>query len=165
MTQKRKSWQEKLEDSKSFPKIVAFNPRLPCGKALEKWGARPGDSVVLVPHREVDEIVKEVPQGKLITIKEICKKLAEKYNVKYCCTLITGISIMTVANAAEESRMRGEKNITPYWRTLKIGGVLNEKFPGGSAKQKRLLEKEGHKVVPKGKKYVVVDFEKYLVKL
>ncbi len=49
--------------------------------------------------------------------------------------------------------------------TLKIGGVLNEKFPGKKEAQKKLLEKEGHKVIQKGKKYIVVDFEKYLVKL
>jgi hypothetical protein len=46
-----------------------------------------------------------------------------------------------------------------------MGGVLNEKFPGGAAKQKKLLEDEGHRIIPKGKRYVVVDFEKYLVKL
>jgi len=31
--------------------------------------------------------------------------------------------------------------------------------------QRKLLEKEGHKVVQKGKKFVVVDYEKFLVKL
>jgi hypothetical protein len=31
--------------------------------------------------------------------------------------------------------------------------------------QKKLLEKEGHKVVKKGKKYMVADYEKFLVKL
>ncbi|MCX7995505.1 MAG: MGMT family protein [candidate division WOR-3 bacterium] len=142
-----------------------FDPKFPCGKALQKWGAKPGDSVVLVPHIEVDEIMKKIPEGKLITIKEICEKLAEKHSTKYCCPLVAGISIMTAANAAEESRVKGEKNITPHWRTLKVAGVLNEKFPGGAERQKKLLEKEGHKVIKKGKKYVVVYFEKYLAEL
>jgi len=44
----------------------------------------------------------------------------------------------------------------------KTGGVVNEKYPGGVDAQKKLLEQEGHKVVQKGKKYVVADFEKYL---
>ncbi|OGL40729.1 MAG: hypothetical protein A3C43_10595 [Candidatus Schekmanbacteria bacterium RIFCSPHIGHO2_02_FULL_38_11] len=58
-----------------------------------------------------------------------------------------------------------KKNPTPYWRTLKSDGVINEKYPGGVEGQKKLLEKEGHKVDQKGKKSVVVDFEKSLVKL
>jgi len=48
---------------------------------------------------------------------------------------------------------------------LKTGGVINPKYPGGVERQKKLLEKEGHKVVQKGKKYVVVDYEKSLIKL
>jgi hypothetical protein len=43
--------------------------------------------------------------------------------------------------------------------------MINEKYPGGVESQKKLLEKEGHEVVQKGKKYVVVDYEKSLVKL
>jgi len=43
--------------------------------------------------------------------------------------------------------------------------VINEKYPGGVEAQKKLLEKEGHKVVQKGKKCVVVDYEKSLAKI
>jgi len=46
---------------------------------------------------------------------------------------------------------------------LKSSGIINEKYPGGVEAQKRLLEKEGHKVVQKGKNYRVADFEKCLV--
>jgi len=79
--------------------------------------------------------------------------------------MISGYYTRIVAEAAAEGEAEGKKNITPYWRTLKAGGVINEKYPGGVEGQKKLLEKEGHKVIQKGKKYVVVDFEKYLVKL
>jgi alkylated DNA nucleotide flippase Atl1 len=71
---------------------------------------------------------------------------------------------MTAANAAEEVKGKGEKNITPYWRTLKMGGVLNDKYPGGSKVQKELLEKEGFRILLKRKKYVVENYDKYLVK-
>lgn len=66
------------------------------------------------------------------------------------------------AHAAAEARAEGKKDTTPYWRTLKTGGEINEKYPGGVEAQKRLLEKEGHKVVQKGKKHVVADFKKCL---
>jgi hypothetical protein len=42
--------------------------------------------------------------------------------------------------------------------------VINAKYPGGVEGQKKLLEKEGHKVIQKGKKYIVVDHEKSLIK-
>jgi hypothetical protein len=43
MAYKRKFWKEKLEDNKKFPKILKFDPKFPCGKSLEKMGARKGD--------------------------------------------------------------------------------------------------------------------------
>jgi len=135
MPYKKKSWTEKLQDSKKFPKTLKFDPKFPCGKALLKMGAKPGDTVVLAPPLEVDEIMKNVPRGKLITIKEICEQLAKKHNVQFCCALVTGIFIMTAAHAAEEAKGEGEGDITPYWRTLKMGGILNDKFPGGAKAQ------------------------------
>jgi hypothetical protein len=163
MTYKKKSWKEKLEDSKKFPKILEFNPKFPCGKALIKMGAKSGDSVVLAAPLEVDEIMKKIPKGKLITINEICKKLAKKHNVKFCCTLTTGIFIMTAAHAAEEDKIKDMEKITPYWRTLKMEGLLNGKYPGGVKAQKKLLEDEGFKIIQNGKKYFVENYKNYLV--
>lgn len=158
-TKRRKTWKEKLEDCKSFPKVIEFNPKLPCGRALEKMGAKTGDSVVLVPPLEVNEIMKKVLEGKLVTLSGICEKLAQKHKTKFCCTLTTGIFVMTAANAAEETN-----SDVPYWRTIKNKGELNEKFPGGNERHKRLLEKEGHTIIKKGKKYYVKDFEEKLIK-
>ena len=118
---------------------------------------------MLVQPREVIEIMDLVPKGKLITLKEICQKLAQKHHVKYCCTLTTGIFIMTASHAAEEDKIEKKKKITPYWRTLKIDGYLNDKYPGGAEAQKKLLENEGFKILSKGKKFVVDNYENYLV--
>ena len=60
--------------------------------------------------------------------------------------------------------MKGKKDRAPYWRTLKSGGVINEKYPGGVEEQKKLLEKEGYKVHQKSEKSFVVDFEETLSK-
>jgi alkylated DNA nucleotide flippase Atl1 len=154
---KKKTWQQKLEDNKQMPKILRLEAKFPCYKALKKMGAKPGDSVVLAPPLEVDGIMKRVPEGKLITLRDICEKLAKKHNTQYCCTLTTGIFINTAANAAEETNGN-----TPYWRTLKNNGELNKKFPDGIERQKELLEKEGHEIIAKGKRLFVKDFEKKL---
>ncbi|MEM3672861.1 MAG: MGMT family protein [Candidatus Bathyarchaeia archaeon] len=154
---KQKSWSEKLKDSKGLPKVE---------KIIEKMSKRWSSGTVVIPApMEVDEIMKKVPKGKLITINEIRSTLAKKHKATIGCPMTTGIFAWVAANAAEEQRRKGEKNITPYWRTLKTGGVINKKYPGGAEVQKALLEAEGHKVVRRGKNYVVVDYEKDLAKL
>ena len=154
---KRKSWSEKLQDSKGLPKVEKIT-----GKMSKRWGT---GTVVIPAPMEVNEIMRKVPKGKLTTINEIRAVLAKKHGATIGCPITTGIFAWIAANAAEEQRETGEKDITPYWRVLKTGGVINEKYPCGVDAQKKLLEKEGHRVVQKGKKYVVADYEKSLAKI
>jgi len=156
MSKKRKSWHEKLHDSKGLPKVIEIS-----GKMSKRWGS---GTVVIPAPAEVDELMKRVPKGKIITINEIRTHVAKKHHATIGCPITCGIFAWVAAHAAHEAWREGEKRITPYWRTLKTGGVINEKYPGGVEVQKKLLKKEGHKIVKKGKKYRVVDFEKRLVK-
>ena len=71
MAKARRTWQEKLADSKNLPKVVEIT-----GKLSKRWGI--GTLVIPAP-REVDEIMKKVPKGKLITVIEICKLVAQKH--------------------------------------------------------------------------------------
>jgi len=153
---KRKSWSEKLRGSKNLPRVEKITDKM-----SKRWGT---GTVVIPAPMEVNDIMRRVPEGKLITINEIRAALAKKHGATIGCPMTTGIFAWIAANAAEEQREKGEKDIIAYWRTLKTGGVINPKYPGGVEVQKKLLEKEGHEVVQKGKKYVVVDFEKSLAK-
>lgn len=162
MSYRNKSWQEKLADKKGLPKILRLEKRFPCYSAVHKMGAEAGDKVVLANPSEIVEVMKRVPKGNLITLSNVCIAIAKKHGVKACCSLTTGIFIMTAANAAEEATKRGKSLDIPYWRTLKVGGFLNEKYPGGLESHRELLEKEGFSVVQKGKRFVVSDYERYL---
>jgi len=162
---KKKSWQEKLLDKNSLPKILKLEKKFPCYNAVRKMGAEIGDEVVLVNPSEVVEVMRTIPEGKLMTSVEVCKKIAQQHKVKACCSLTTGIFITTAANAAEEACKEGKDLNIPYWRTLKSNGFLNEKYPGGVEAHKTLLEKEGHKVMRKGKRHFVMNYEKSLMKL
>ncbi len=162
MAYRKKSWREKLRDSGKMPKVLEFDPSFPCGRALQKRGAKPGDLVVLAPPSEVDAVMRSVPKGRLITLDGICERLSQKHGTRFCCTLTTGIFVMIAANAAEEARAEGRKDITPYWRTLKVGGILNDKYPGGAEAHKRLLEAEGFTVARKGSRYCVENYRKFL---
>jgi hypothetical protein len=50
------------------------------------------------------------------------------------------------ARAAVEDIANGSGDATPYWRTLKEGGLLNSKYPGGVDAQAKRLEAEGHEI-------------------
>lgn len=153
----KKSWTEKLKDSKGLPKVVKIE-----GKMSKRWGT--GTCAIPSPI-EVNNFMKKVPKGKLITINDIRAAIAKKHKATIGCPITSGIFAWISANAADEQLAQGIKDITPYWRTLKTGGIINEKYQGGVAFQKKLLEREGHKVVRKGKHYFVADYEKKLAKI
>lgn len=155
MAKLKRSWREKLLDSRDMPKVVEVNEKM-----SQKWGS--GTCVIPAPI-EVDEIMRSVPEGKLITINIIRERLAKKHKASFGWPITTGIFAGIAARAAEEDAAGGKKTITPYWRTIKEGGVLNEKFPGGVESQATHLKTEGHTIEAKGKKVKVKDFEKVLV--
>ena len=153
-TYRRKTWREKLADNKGLPKIGEVT-----GRMTAKWGT--GTMVIPAP-LEVDALMKQVPRGKLVTINELRMALAAKHKVTFACPITTGIFSWIAAHAANEAEAAGARRITPYWRTLKTGGELNPKYPGGAEALAKRLKAEGHRVVRKGKRAVVADYENAL---
>jgi alkylated DNA nucleotide flippase Atl1 len=151
----RSSWHQKLDQNKGLPKVVPIGPTM-----SKNWGE--GTMVIPAP-REVDLVMKAVPEGMVITIQEIRAILAKRHGATIGCPLTTGIFTWIAAHAAEEDFQAKKRKATPYWRTLKSGGFLNEKYPGGIAAQKAKLEAEGHSVVQRGKRFAVEDYEQFLV--
>jgi hypothetical protein len=149
----KKSWREKLADDKRLPKVCEVT-----GKLSKRWGE--GCFVIPAP-REVDALMKQVPRGRLVTINELRAALAKKHKTDFACPLTTGISWIA-AHAAAEAEAEGAKRITPFWRTLKTSGEINPKYPGGVEGVAKRLRAEGHKIVSKGKRTLVADYEKKL---
>ena len=148
-------WREKLEKPQQ-PRLVKIPPSM----------ARFGKGTMLIPTPKlVDDLLRQVPKGKLVTVSEIRKRLAGDFAADVTCPLTTGIFVRIVAEAAEEDRAGGRQRITPYWRVIKDDGSLNPKFPGGEQLQARYLRGEGFSVAHKGKRTVVKDFEKRLAVL
>jgi len=150
----RRSWREKLADDKGLPKVGPVT-----GNMTKKWGE--GLMVIPAP-REVDALMQKVPRGKLTTINELRAAISRQHKADFGCPITTGIFAWIAAHAAEEAAAEGRKRITPYWRTLKTGGELNPKYPGGIPSLKKRLTAEGHKVQQKGKRHFVIEFEKVL---
>jgi hypothetical protein len=161
MAVKKLTWREKLVSTaqkQNLPKVVEVNEKM-----SKVWGE--GTCVIPSPV-EVDAVMKSVPKGKLITVNQIRAYMANKYHPSFGCPITTGIFVGMAAKAAAENDVEGAE-ITPYWRTVKSKGELNEKYPGGVAEQAVRLKTEGHAIETdkSGKPKRVKDWEKKLVEV
>ena len=146
---------QKLQDSKDMPKVeVLTDP-----KAIARYG---GPRMLIAPPIEYDALMKTIAHGELITTDRLRAHLAGKHDADFTCQLTCGIFVNVAAHASAE---RDGVDETPWWRTLKKDGELNEKYPGGIEGQKLRLTMEGHEVIQKGKRFFVKDFESKLAAL
>jgi alkylated DNA nucleotide flippase Atl1 len=150
----RKTWTEKLADAKNLPRVIKLS-----GAARQRWG---GATMVIAAPAEVDALMKRVPKGRVTTINALRAALAREHRTETACPITTGIFAWIAAHASEEALAAGARRPTPWWRTLKGDGQLNEKYPGGVAEQKRRLAAEGHRFIQRGTKVRVADHEAIL---
>ena len=153
----KKDFNAMLADSKDMPKIQVIADE----KSITKYG---GNRMYFAPPIAYDKLMRTVPRGRLLTVGIMRDYLAKSAGVDFTDPITAGIF---VSIAAWASHQREGDNI-PWWRTLKAGGELNPKYPGGTDAQKALLEFEGHVIVARGRaniKYFVKDYENSLVEL
>ena len=154
---RRKTWNEKLHDAKDLPKVIQISEQSNCS-----WGR--GSCVVPAP-LEVDQLMRQVKRGRVVTSTELRETLAASHGTDVACPIVTGIFCWIAAHAAVEAEELGSRRTTPWWRTLKARGELNPKYPGGLERQRALLESEGHTMIVKGKRLFVSDYERRLARL
>ena len=153
----KKDFNAMLNDSKDMPKLQIITDQ----KSIEKYG---GDRMYFAPPIDYDRIMRRIPFGKLLTIGAIRDYFAVQNGADFTEPITAGIFVSIAAWAS----FQRTDDKTPYWRTLKAGGELNPKYPGGAEAQKEMLEKEGHIILQKGRtniKYYVKDYEKKLFEL
>ncbi len=141
MAAPRKTWRQKLEDSKGLPKVVDIpanmQPQLGRGR-------------LLIPSpKMVDAAIRTLPRGTTCTTPELRALLARQNQADSTCPLVTGIFCNIAAHAAEEAGAAGDSNErTPWWRLLSKDGKPNPKFPGAPDEQIRRLRDEGVELTP-----------------
>lgn len=153
----KKDFNVMLNDSKDMPKFQTITDQ----RSIERYG---GNRMYFAPPVDYDRIMKQVPMGRVITVGKIREYFARINDADFTEPITAGIF---VSIAAWASHQRSD-NKTPYWRTLKANGELNEKYPGGIKAQKEKLEAEGHSIIQRGRKnirYYVKDYEKVLYDL
>src|SRR5688572_16875231 len=89
------SWRAKLEKPQE-PEVVEVPENSPAA-----WGH--GTMVIVTP-KIIDNVVKTIPKGKLLTVTEMRKKFAADYGTDVACPLTTGIFLRICGEAAEEAR-------------------------------------------------------------
>lgn len=93
---------------------------------------------------------KDMPKFQTITDEASIEKyggdrmyFAKKSGADFTEPITAGIFVSIAAWASYQRK----DDETPYWRTLKAKGELNEKYPGGVMAQKERLEAEGHTII------------------
>ena len=155
--EEKKDFNAMLRRDNGMPRIQTVTDEA----AIRTYG---GSRMLLAPPLAYDALMRRVPAGKLTTVGELRAHLARESGADFTDPMTAGIF---VSIAAWASHQRTEDKI-PYWRTLKAGGELNPKYPGGVEAQRARLEAEGHTVVQRGRKnlrWYVQDYEKALYPL
>jgi len=96
---RNKSAKEKLADDKDLPRVE----RITEGQQ-KVWGS---GTIVIPAPREVDELMKRVPKGRITTIHDIRSSLAKRHKATIACPITTGIFASVAAQAAEENATEG----------------------------------------------------------
>lgn len=152
--EEKKDFNAMLADSKGMPRIqMVTDPA-----TVRKYG---GDRMYFAPPIDYDRAMRRVPRGMVTTVGEIRASFAREAGADFTEPITAGVFVSIAAWASFQRQV----DETPYWRTLKAGGELNPKYPGGIEAQREKLEAEGHTVIRRGRKnfrYYVEDYEKVL---
>lgn len=150
----KKDFNAMLHDSKDMPKIQLISD----ARSIEKYG---GSRMYFAPPIDYDRAMRRVPFGKVTTVGTIRALFARQNGADFTEPITAGVFVSIAAWAS--AQRSGDE--TPYWRTLKANGELNEKYPGGVAAQREKLAAEGHEIIARGRtniRYYVKDYEKSL---
>lgn len=143
-----------LREDKGMPRIqIISDPG-----TIAKYG---GNRMYFAPPMDYDRVMRRIPAGKLTTVGEIRAYFAAHNNADFTEPITAGAFVSIAAWASAQR----QEDRTPWWRTLKAGGELNPKYPGGVEEQRKQLEAEGHTVIVKGRKnlrYYVRDYQQAL---
>lgn len=121
---------------------------------------------------DLRNLLKQVPKGKVIQVKQILQHTKQRYQnkgVQYACPFYGGFWSAELASV-ERFKLYNKKQtldeVSPFWRIVDSKGLISPINP----EQKTLLEKEGiklKKLIDKDGdiRYQVIDLEDKIVKL
>jgi alkylated DNA nucleotide flippase Atl1 len=124
----RASWSAKLRPE-LVPRVVEDSRR--------------GGSLLLPTPRLVAETVAAIPRGQVMTVTQLRRALAERFEADTTCPLMTGIFATILAGAVVEDLGQRRKPRWPIWRLVRDDGTLHPKWPLDALYRATMLRQEG----------------------
>lgn len=121
-------------------------------KTMVRFFGRTG-SMVKPSEETVANLIAQIPQGKLITIDEVRRKIAMDFSVDATCPATTVKALRLIGSDGERA---------DSWRVVKKRGELIPQLPGGVEGQAARLAEEGFDVDYSGAKPRVINHESLL---
>lgn len=142
MTKPEKSYRHKIDNG---PEPMLKH----VGEETPVWFGR---GLMLIANPQwVEDYIMTIPEGEFRTMDDLRHALAKRGNADFACPLTSGIFARVVAEASFYEQENGLQVTAPWWRLVKSDGTMNEKFPGQGDLQAELLEKEGVKLISRGR--------------
>jgi len=117
-----KTWLEKFNNGRK-PMIET---------ALQKFGDVPaGEKFVISTPEEIDNYIRSIPKGKVVTFHAMKKDIALGHQVEYMCPLTAGIFTRIVSELSYERILAGNNKATPFWRVVDPKQPLAKKLTCG----------------------------------
>jgi alkylated DNA nucleotide flippase Atl1 len=136
-TSRRRTARDKRDNTPAPHVVVLTAP---------KGAAFPAGRMLIASPLEIQRIVLQIPAGRVLTTGDLRAALAARFEADYTCPVTTGIFLRIAADAAQEERELGAAEGMPWWRVVRDDGALNDKLPGGVARQAEHLRAEGVEV-------------------
>jgi len=105
--------------------------------------SRRGGSLLLPTPRLVAETVAAIPRGRVMTIGQLRRALAERFEADATCPLMTGIFATILAGVVVEDLGQRRKPRWPIWRLVRDDGTLHPKWPLDALYRATMLRQEG----------------------
>jgi hypothetical protein len=98
-------------------------------------GMRAGQVMLVPTTRLIAEFMAAVPVGGSVSVVEMRRELARRWDAEVTCPIYTGYHLRTVAEAALEAHAAGlpAEAITPFWRVLDETSPTTGRLPNGVA--------------------------------
>jgi alkylated DNA nucleotide flippase Atl1 len=118
---------------------------------------RRGGRLLLPTPLLVGEAVAAVPSGQVITIGQLRRVLAERFDADRTCPLMTGIFATILAGAVADDLGQRRKPRWPIWRLVRDDGTLHPKWPLDPLYRATNLREEGVRITHRRGHWAAID--------
>jgi len=141
-TAARASWEAKLRPEVP-PRVVE--------------DSRHGRSLLLPTPLLVGEAVAAIPRGRVMTIGQLRRALAERFNADSTCPLMTGMFATILAGVVAEDLGQRRRPRWPIWRLVRDDGTLHPKWPLDPLYRATMLRQEGVRLTHRSGHWAALD--------